>query len=240
MFGLKKAMEQSPAVARVAPFVIFLFLTALQGQLGAASAFWVYLGKSVVGIYLIWLMWPLVTEMRWKFSWEAVVVGVAVCVMWVGVDASWTRQDSLWIKLGISHPPEKPALPWNPLAFFGDSPALAWTCVVGRIAASTLVVPHMEETFYRSFLYRYLHRPKFETVPLGTFAWLPFAATAVIFGVAHNEWLGGILCGAAYQWLVVRKQRLGDAMTAHAITNFLLGLYIVWQHFAGKDAWRFW
>jgi membrane protease YdiL (CAAX protease family) len=43
------------------------------------------------------------------------------------------------------------------------------------------------------------------------------------------------LCGAAYQWLVLRKGRLGDAMTAHAITNFLLGAWIVW-----RGAWQFW
>ena len=56
-----------------------------------------------------------------------------------------------------------------------------------------------------------------------------------MFGFSHNEWLAGILCGAAYQWLVLRKNRLGDAITAHAITNFLLGVWIVWRH-----AWHFW
>ena len=61
-------------------------------------------------------------------------------------------------------------------------------------------------------------------MPLNRFLPLPFLATAAVFGFSHNEWLAGILCGAAYQWLVLRKNRLGDAMTAHAITNFLLGL----------------
>jgi len=31
------------------------------------------------------------------------------------------------------------------------------------------------------------------------------------------------------------ENRLGDAMTAHAITNFLLGVWVVWRH-----AWNFW
>jgi membrane protease YdiL (CAAX protease family) len=53
--------------------------------------------------------------------------------------------------------------------------------------------------------------------------------------LAHNEWRAGIFCGAAFQWLVLRKGRLGDAMTAHAITNFLLGVWIV-----GRGAWQFW
>jgi membrane protease YdiL (CAAX protease family) len=56
-----------------------------------------------------------------------------------------------------------------------------------------------------------------------------------MFGFGHHEWLAGILCGFAYQGLVCWKKRLGDAMTAHAITNFLLGVYVVW-----KGAWNFW
>lgn len=59
--------------------------------------------------------------------------------------------------------------------------------------------------------------------------------TSLLFGLVHYEWLAGILCGLAYQWLVISKNRLGDAMTAHAITNFILGIYIVW-----RGAWGFW
>jgi CAAX prenyl protease-like protein len=104
-----------------------------------------------------------------------------------------------------------------------------------RIAGSSLVVPALEEVFFRSFFYRWIARPDFEALPLNHFAWKPFVLTAVMFGFIHNEWLAGILCGFAYQWLVLRKNRLGDAMTAHAITNFLLGIYVVW-----KGGWHFW
>ena len=97
------------------------------------------------------------------------------------------------------------------------------------------MVPPLEEIFYRSFLYRYIAKPDFQSVPLGQFSWTPFLATSVVFGLAHQEWLAGILCGFAYQSLVCRKKRLGDAISAHAVTNFLLGVWIVW-----KGAWHFW
>jgi CAAX prenyl protease-like protein len=93
----------------------------------------------------------------------------------------------------------------------------------------------LEEAFYRSFLYRYFVRLDFQTMPMNQFHGLSFLVTSTIFGFEHHEWLSGILCGFAYQWLVVRKARLGDAMTAHGITNFLLGIWVVW-----KDAWQFW
>ena len=234
---LKDWFAGSPLVARVVPFAIFLGLTALQGQFGEASRYWIYLAKTLVGVWLIWLMRPYVTEMRWAFSGEAVVVGVLVFAVWGGLDPYYPSLSDLMVKLGLSAPP-KPAdlpLPWNPFAQFGEASLLAWLFVVVRILGSSLVVPPLEEAFYRSFLYRYIVKADFMAVSLGTYARTPFIIACVIFGFAHYEWLAAILCGAAYLGLVLRKGRLGDAITAHAITNFLLGLWVV-----GKGAWKFW
>ena len=219
---LKKLLGASPLIARVAPFVIFLALTSCQGAFSPASAYWFYLAKTVVAVWLIWEMRPLVLEMRWAFSWEAVVVGIAVFVMWVGLDPFYPK----FFKSGVV---------WNPHAQFGENSALAWLMIATRVLGSTLVVPPLEEVFYRSFLYRYIANQNFLSVPLNRFSPLPFFATAAIFGFSHFQWLAGILCGMAYQWLVLRKNRLGDAMTAHAITNFLLGMWVAWQ-----GAWQFW
>jgi CAAX prenyl protease-like protein len=208
-------------MARVAPFVIFLALTFCQGQLGAASAYWFYFAKTLVAVWLIWEMRPLVLEMRWAVSWEAVAIGIGVAVMWVGIDQFY--------------PQFKNSVVWNPRLQFGENSALAWLMIVTRTLGSTLVVPPLEEVFYRSFLYRYLAKVEFLSVPLNRFLPMPFFVTAAVFGLSHFQWLAGILCGLAYQWLVLRKNRLGDAMTAHAITNFLLSLWVVW-----RGAWQFW
>ena len=232
---LKTILSTSPATARVVPFVIFLALTFCQGEFGAASAYWFYFAKTLIGAWLIWEMRLFVAEMRWAFSWEAIVVGIGIFVIWVGISGEWTTQHSLWVKLGVSRPPASPPNLWNPNGQFGNGSALAWLMIATRILGSTLVVPPLEEVFYRSFLYRCIARPDFQSMPLNQFLPLPFLATVAVFGFSHNEWLAGLLCGAAYQWLVLRKNRLGDAMTAHAITNFLLGVWIVWKH-----AWQFW
>jgi hypothetical protein len=228
-------IRSTPAAARVAPFVIFVLLTAAQGKFGAASAYWFYLAKTLAGLWLIFEMRPFVAEMRWAFSWEAVLVGVGVFALWAGISGEWTTQNSLWIKLGLAHPPEKLAAAWNPNEQFGAGSALAWLFIAVRILGSTFIVPPLEEVFYRSFLYRYIANQEFLSVPLNRFLPVPFFATALVFGFSHNEWLAGIICGAAFQWLVLRKNRLGDAMTAHAITNFLLGVWVV-----TRGAWQFW
>ena len=222
---LRRILSRSPLTPRVAPFIIFILLTAGQGQFGPASAYWFYFAKTLVGLWLIVEVWPLVPEMRWAVSWEAAVVGIAVFVMWVGMDPYYP-------KLSLSKAVAENS---NPNLVFGYDAPLTWFFLAVHIFGMTVVVPPLEEVFFRSFLYRYIAKPNFLEVRLNQFLPVPFFVTAIIFGIEHSQWLAGILCGMAYQWLVLRKNRLGDAITAHAITNLLLGIYIVW-----RAAWNFW
>jgi CAAX prenyl protease-like protein len=231
----RETFRSHPAAVRVAPFVIFVLITAGQGKFGAASAYWFYLAKTLAGLGMVLATRPLVAEMRWAFSWEAILVGVGIFAMWIGVSGEWTTQSLLWVKIGISHPPKVLVSIWDPQIQFGGYTPAAWFFMAVHVLGMTFVVPPLEEVFYRSFLYRYVARNDFLSVPLNQFLPRPFWITALVFGISHNEWLAGILCGAAFQWLVLRKNRLGDAMTAHAITNFLLGIWVV-----TRGAWQFW
>ena len=217
-----KKLIRSPLLVRSVPFLIFVGLTFFQGKLGESSRYWLYVVKTLVGAWLIGTIRPWVEEMRWKFSWEGILVGFAVFGIWIGLD-SW------YPKFGQA------GRPWNPHSEFGLDSTLAWLVVVVRILGSSLIVPPLEELFYRSFVYRYAVNPAFQSVPLGYFGWVPFLFTSAIFGFAHYEWLAALLCAFAYQGLVIWKKRLGDAITAHATTNLLLGLWVV-RH----EAWRFW
>ena len=240
MESIRQTWFNTPVRARVIPFALFAGLTFLQGALGETSPFWVYAAKTLLGAGLVWLVYPLVAEMRWVLSWEAVVVGVGVFVLWVGLDAFYPHLDALGpvadsVGLGFLAPSGERKPPWNPHLFFGAGSAMAWGFALVRWLGSTLVVPPLEETFYRSFLYRYVAQQDFLALPLSALRWTPFLLTSAVFGLAHNEWLAGILCGMVYQGLVLRKGRLGDAITAHAITNGLLGLWVM-----GRGQWHFW
>lgn len=231
----RKYFSHSPLAARVLPFGVFIFLTLAQNECGEAARYWIYFAKSVLGAWLILETWPFVKEMRVNVSWEAIAVGVGVCVMWVGIDGLYPGLSELSQKLGLSEPPKYPVLPWNPHAQFGEGSGMAWFFIAARILGSSLVVPFLEEVVFRSFLYRYIAKADFESVPLGQYLPLPFFATAIVFALEHEQWLAGLLCGFAYQWLVLRKKRLGDAIVAHGITNFLLGVWVAW-----KGDWKFW
>jgi CAAX protease family protein len=219
---LSEKLKRSPDLARIGPFAVFVLLTALQGQLGEGSQYWVYIFKTGVGAWLVWETRAYVLELRWAWSWEAIGVGVAIFVVWVGLDGLYPRL----VHLGAG---------WNPAKQYGPG-ALASFCIAGRIAGSSLVVPPLEEVFYRSFMYRYFVKGDFLSVPIGEYHPLSFFGTSILFGLMHpDRWLAGIICGVAYQWLVVRKKRLGDAMLAHGLTNLLLGLWVAW-----KGQWNFW
>src|SRR5437762_2299540 len=91
-----------PAIARVAPFVIFVVLTSCQGWFASEGSYWLYLAKTLVGAWMLWMVRGGVQEMRWKLSWEAVVVGIVVFALWVGLDRIVPTERDLWIKLGLS------------------------------------------------------------------------------------------------------------------------------------------
>jgi len=213
----------SPILVRVVPFALFAGLTLLQGRLGDSSQYWLYALKTVLGAWMLWVVRPCVEEMHWAFSWEAVLAGVLVFLAWVGLEGHY--------RLLLGRPPET----FNPLRSYGAGSAPAFLFIGIRTLGSSLVVPPLEEVFYRSFLYRYLIQSEFREVSLGRLEWVPFLITGLVFGLNHYEWLPGILCALIYQGLVCRKGRLGDAITAHAITNFLLAIWVIVRH-----AYYFW
>ena len=229
MNAVTSKLQASPLLARVLPFVVFLALTSCQGSLGTESHFWVYLAKCVVGVWLIRVTWPLVSEMRWVISFEALLTGTLVFILWVTLDVPYTK---------FSQPDDS----WNLQKQFAAAPVMVWVFAGVRIAGSTLLVPMLEEVFYRSFLYRYILAPNWMFTAHNSFAVKPFLITSIVFGFTHQHWLAGIACGMIYQLLVIRTNRIGDAITAHAVTNLLLGVWVITKGFgyAEKEQWHFW
>ena len=229
MKGLTDKLQASPLLARVLPFVLFLLLSACQGSLGHESHYWIYAAKCVAGTWLVWIIWPLVPEMRWAVSLEALVAGILVFAIWVLLDIDYPK---------LSQPDDT----WNLPTRFETAPTMVLFFAGVRITGSTLLVPLLEEVFYRSFLYRYIAAPNWICIPHNRFNAKAFLVTSVIFGLTHQHWLAGVVCGMIYQLLVIRTNRIGDAITAHGITNLLLGLWVVTQGFgfAEKSQWHFW
>ena len=108
--------------------------------------------------------------------------------------------------------------------------------LTARTLRATILVPIIEELFWRSWMMRWLIDPKFEAIPLGTWQSRAFWTTVVLFALEHGSyWEVGAIAGIAYNWWMLRTKSLGDCILAHAVTNGLLCAYVL-----TTGNWQFW
>ena len=218
------------ALVRVAPFAAFMMLLALRGMVPADGSWgidprWIY-GATVlvVGALLVWFWreygelvsqtWPTLTETA-----LAVAVGLVVFVLWISLDAPW-------MKLGEA------TAGFTPLDAQGR---IDWPLVLVRWVGAALIVPVMEELFWRSYLMRWIQSPQFGLVVPQKVGLKAVVLSTFVFMLAHTMWLAAIVAGLAYALLYLRSGKLWLPIIAHAVTNGALGVWVV---VTGK--WAFW
>jgi CAAX prenyl protease-like protein len=158
-------------------------------------------------------------EIRPCLDLGAVAAGVVVFVLWIALDPFYPRVE-----------PDG----FDPFSIAG-SKVLGW-CLTGvRLAGAVLVVPVMEELFWRSFAMRYLISSRFTEVPLGRFTGFSFGVVALAFGIEHHHWLPGIAAGIVYGLVLVRSGNLFTPILAHGVTNLALGIHVL-----ATGKWGFW
>lgn len=125
---------------------------------------------------------------------------------------------------------------FNPDVFAGQ-PGAYWATVLLRFLRLVVIVPLVEEIFWRGFLLRYFINEKFTTVPFGAFSWLSFGVVTAGFTFAHSslDWVAAAITGALYNFVAYRTKSLISCVVAHAVTNLLLGLWIMQTR-----QWGFW
>jgi len=106
-----------------------------------------------------------------------------------------------------------------------------------RFLRLVVVVPLLEEIFWRGFLLRYLINEDFTQVPMGAFSWLSFGVVTAGFCFEHSlpDWPAAILTGALYNLVAYRTRSLSSCVLVHAVTNALLGAYVLHTR-----QWGFW
>jgi CAAX prenyl protease-like protein len=222
--------EPRKLVAFTLPMAVFLLLLSLLSLLRKAGGafwlaspeYWIYPVQTIgCGALLLWF-WR---EYEFRAARQAgftLAVGLIVFALWISPQAF----------LGFA-----PRLDgFNPENFSGQ-PVSYWSTVVFRFLRLVVVVPLVEEIFWRGFLLRYFVNEKFCAVPVGSFSWLSFAIVTVGFGFAHAraDWISALIAGALYNCVAYRTKSLMSCVLAHAVTNLLLGLWIM-----KTGQWGFW
>jgi uncharacterized protein len=234
---LVKSLRLDTAIlSRTLPFVLFMSFIALDESLRLASQhgwlalsatalYYLYPVKTISVAALLWRYRGEYRELAWRDlrEWQAsaavLAVGVLTCVMWVSMD--WT--------VSVTGAPggfDPRLLPQG---------AVRVLMTLARVAGAVLVVPLMEELFWRSFLLRYLVAGDFQSVPLGRFTWASFLTGAILFGLEHHLFLAGVAAGAVFSLILYKTRSIAQCVLAHAVTNLALACYVL---HTGK--WYFW
>jgi CAAX prenyl protease-like protein len=205
----------APLLRYLTPFAAFLLLSFLQGTVEGTTFWWMYAAKILAVAALIALLfrgyWQ---EIPGKFDWRAVAVGLGVLALWL-------------VNYHLFYDTAQ-----SPGAFDASSQILLL-----KILGSSLIIPVIEELFFRSFLMRYLVQSDFLSVPLGRYTAFSFWVTAIVFAAMHPAWQWGaaLAAGAAYGAYLVKTKNLVGCILAHATTNFGLALYII-----ATGEWALW
>src|SRR6266498_780737 len=156
------------------------------------------------------------------------VGSIAVFVLWVAPDVLWPAYRSHWLFDNSLVGSAKSSIPHEVKT---DLVFIAF-----RILGSVLLVPVLEELFWRGWLMRWLIQPDFQAVRLGAYTLYSFWVTAALFAAEHGSyWDVGLLAGIVYNWWMIRTARLADCIVAHAVTNGLLAVYVLYS-----GEWQYW
>lgn len=233
---IQGSIMSSNVFTRCAPFVAYLAFIALEQALryfvgtgllplSEPSLLYLYPLKVVTVSILLIVCLKQCDELSFSdfknlpATLTSILTGLVVFILWINMD--WT--------FGSDGPPSG----YDPYRI--SDAGIRNVLIAFRIAGAALVVPLMEELFWRSFLLRYLIKTDFTTVAIGTFTWGSFAIVAALFGLEHDYIIAGVMAGVAYNLLAVYTRSIAQCVLSHGVTNLVLGIYVLTS---GK--WQFW
>jgi CAAX prenyl protease-like protein len=220
---------------RILPFAVFMVFLAIGSALpppepvppGDLDSRWNYAARTLAVGILLAVLWSRYGELRaaprmGMTDWlVALVSGGAVFVVWILLDYGWMTLGDLTERS------------FDPRRYASDSLHIPLTVL--RLLGLAVVVPIAEELFWRSFLLRWLQQQHFLALDPRVIGARAIAVSSVLFALEHNQWLAGLIAGVAYAGVYVRTGKLWTAIVSHAVTNTMLGAWILFT----RD-WRFW
>jgi CAAX prenyl protease-like protein len=216
-----------PAIPYVLPFAVFILFLAIRNVLPFGPE-WEYPARVVITAAALAVFSRSAIALRPACPLASAVLGTAVFVVWVAPDVLWPAYRQHWL---LSN-----AITGTPQSSLPDSLRHNVLWLLFRIGGTALLVPIIEELFWRGWLMRYLVRPEFERVRLGTYTAVSFWVTVLLFASEHGPyWDVGVVAGTCYGWWMIRTRSLADCILAHGVTNLWLACYVV-----GWARWQYW
>jgi len=210
-----KGLIQGPGFPFVAPFALFMGLLYLR-QNFPQQGWWLYGVCSLLVLGL--LLWLRPRYRRQDFAppriLQSALLGLGAIVLWIALDPWMPRTAA-----------RDNTFPFTTAFEIGFVPGIL--SIAFRIFGAVLVVPIVEELFWRGFLMRTIIKPEFEEVPLGTFQPLSFYITTVAFALVHVEFGSATLFALIAGWWFCRTKSIRAVIILHAAANLGLAVYVL-------------
>jgi CAAX prenyl protease-like protein len=189
---------------------------------------WAYAIRTVLVLVVTLAFSRRLISLRPARWFSSVLIGLAVFAIWIAPELLLPGYRGHWLFQN--------ALTGAASAGVAAADRANGLLLVFRVAGSALLVPVVEELFWRAWLMRWLVSARFESVPLGAYAARAFWITAILFASEHGAyWDVGLAAGIAYNWWMVRTGSLADCILAHAVTNSCLAAWVL-----GAGQWQYW
>jgi CAAX prenyl protease-like protein len=196
---------------------------------------WVYTAKIVLTVAAMLVVMPGYRQFPFRVSWRGLLTGVLGVVVWVGL-CRLQSEGRLLGSWGLARVFDLGARSaFNPLEQLRGHAAWARSFLAIRLFGLAVVVPVIEEFFLRGFVMRFLVAPSWWKVPFGTVNTVALVAGTLVPMLMHppQELLATAAWFSLVTWLMVTTKNIWDCVAAHAVTNLLLGVYVVvsgqWQ-----------
>jgi CAAX prenyl protease-like protein len=190
----------------------------------------VYTVKIVLTLLTMALVWPGYRTFPWRVTALGLLVGLAGGVLWI-VLAKLQLGAKVLGPLGLdSVLPSGQRSAFNPLKELAADPAWAYGFLAIRLVGLAVVVPIIEEFFLRGFLMRFAIHDQWHQVPFGAVTRTSLVVGTVAPMLMHpGELVAAAVWFSLISWLMVRTKNIWDCVAAHAVTNAMLGGYVLWS-----------
>lgn len=200
--------EAEPAHYPAAPYLLpllALLLGTMLGQAFSGDFAWLYPLRILLATAALARLNGAINWGRW-FTGRALNCGLLVYLIWC-----------------LLVPAQAGPTVWQHLPT-----GWAWLWLGFRVVGSSLVVPLVEELAFRGYLMRRLQTEDFENLSGRAVRGPAWVLSALLFGALHQDFLAATLAGLAYGSILRRGGSLGEAVTAHAVTNACISLQVLW------------
>lgn len=223
-------------VAFVLPMAVFMLVGATEPTDPESSYYafypWIYCVKLLATMAALRVVWPVLRPLMRPIGWQGLAFGIVGAVVWIGVChlqlekqfvLPFLNSTGLGTMVGSGT-----RSAFNPYDHYPSSSLAIAAYLIVRGFGLAVVVPVVEEYFLRGFLMRFMAADKWWKYPIGSVTRNSAVIGTVVPMLMHpGELVAAGLWFTMMTILFVRTKNLWECIAAHAVTNLIMGIYVV-------------